>query len=82
MKKVHDSNGKIIGHFDGLFIYSTNDNEKLYRVDSDGDVFGKLTYDDENIKFMEKGQEISIGTIKKNACVDSDGKIIFTLEDN
>jgi len=80
MKKVHDSNGNLIGEFNGLFVYSTEDGGKLYRIDGDGDVFGQLSYDDKNLKFMEKGQELVIGTIKDDACCDSSGQIIFTLE--
>ena len=77
MSKAIDSDGIIIGNYDGVSVKSEN-GKVLFRV-IDSEVFQPLEYDDRDMKNMNKGQLICVGSFSENKAITSDGDLLFKL---
>jgi hypothetical protein len=80
MQNVIDISGQLIGKFDGTFVLSVVNQERVYRIDDEGDVFSTFVYTDDNLSFMNKGQQVCVGRLVNWKCISDSGGELFTIE--
>lgn len=77
MRKAIDSNGNVIGSFDGISIKSVH-GVILYRV-IDSEVYQPIEYSENELQFMNKGQMVCVGILNKNNAVSNEGDLLFKI---
>jgi len=75
--KVIDSNGNVIGSFDGISVKSEH-GDILYRV-IDSEVYQPIEYSENDLRFMNKGQMVCVGIFTKNNAVSNEGDLLFKI---